>query len=300
MTVRHRVIAVVVTYNRIHTLKRCIHKLRDQTREPDEIIVIDNGSNDGTEEWLLDQPDVRAVRQDNLGSAGGQKRGMEIALEMNASHVWCMDDDGYPAPDALKHLIDSTRKIDDTAMLNCLVLDSDDASKLAFPLTVSGETCRRVSDLPKDRRFLVGGNPFNGTLVPATILQDVGLVNPVFFIKGDEKDFKLRVARKYRFYTDLQSQFYHPSPQFRQVSFLGQQVSGYGNDLNAYFYTRNALWLLKLHGSQGASLTRTIGRAAAHVAVSETPPDSLAVVARALWNGIKEDPASASTGSCPD
>ena len=43
-----RILAAVVTYNREKLLERCIDHLKKQTRPPDDIVVINNGSTDGT------------------------------------------------------------------------------------------------------------------------------------------------------------------------------------------------------------------------------------------------------------
>ena len=45
-----KVIAVIVTYNRQILLANCINALRNQTREIDKILVINNGSNENTED----------------------------------------------------------------------------------------------------------------------------------------------------------------------------------------------------------------------------------------------------------
>lgn len=62
-----KIIACVVTYNRLELLKQVIDGLRNQTRKIDEIVVINNGSTDGTGEWLQDQNDITTINQDNLG-----------------------------------------------------------------------------------------------------------------------------------------------------------------------------------------------------------------------------------------
>ena len=68
---------VVVTRNRLELLKTCVAALRGQTRQPDEIIVVDNDSNDGTAEWLAAQKNLTVVRQQNTGGAGGFYEGSD-------------------------------------------------------------------------------------------------------------------------------------------------------------------------------------------------------------------------------
>ena len=51
-----KVLVVIVTFNRIELLKRSIESVR--ANQPFGIIVINNGSTDGTKEWLDSQPDL--------------------------------------------------------------------------------------------------------------------------------------------------------------------------------------------------------------------------------------------------
>ena len=61
-----KITAVVVTYNRRELLIRCIEHLRKQTVKLDNIIVINNGSTDGTDVWLDSQIDLDVIHQENV------------------------------------------------------------------------------------------------------------------------------------------------------------------------------------------------------------------------------------------
>lgn len=54
---KNRVAAVVVTYNRLEFLKRCVNSLHKQT-VPCDILVVDNASTDETAQWLESQTDI--------------------------------------------------------------------------------------------------------------------------------------------------------------------------------------------------------------------------------------------------
>ena len=41
----------VVTHNRLSLVQRCYQKIKDQSYLPSEILIIDNDSNDGTQEY---------------------------------------------------------------------------------------------------------------------------------------------------------------------------------------------------------------------------------------------------------
>jgi rhamnopyranosyl-N-acetylglucosaminyl-diphospho-decaprenol beta-1,3/1,4-galactofuranosyltransferase len=77
----NNIIAVVVTYNRLELLKKVLESLRSQTLKPFKIIVVNNGSTDGTLEWLGNQDDLEIITQDNIGSSGGQFTGIKAAFE---------------------------------------------------------------------------------------------------------------------------------------------------------------------------------------------------------------------------
>jgi GT2 family glycosyltransferase len=104
-----RVAAVVVTYNRLEKLKTVLAKLRAQTTPPEWIVLVDNASTDGTKEFLAaqDDPALDITRlEENTGGAGGFATGMKRAYELGADYFWLMDDDCYPEPESLEHLVD--------------------------------------------------------------------------------------------------------------------------------------------------------------------------------------------------
>jgi GT2 family glycosyltransferase len=74
---------IIPTYNNLPYLKGCIASLIRHTEQPYEVIVIDNGSTDGTEAYLkslLGRQRLRYKRfNDNLGFAGGVNQGLLMA-----------------------------------------------------------------------------------------------------------------------------------------------------------------------------------------------------------------------------
>ena len=68
------VITVIVTYNRRQLLIQCVEAVR--RNRPEKIIVVNNGSTDGTREWLDQQTDLHVIHQENVGGSGGFCRGM--------------------------------------------------------------------------------------------------------------------------------------------------------------------------------------------------------------------------------
>jgi GT2 family glycosyltransferase len=109
--------------NRLSDLKRCIGALRNQTLKIDLILVVNNGSTDGTQEWLTTQSDITTITQVNTGSAGGQYTAFKYAYEGEADWIWTMDDDVVPQSDALESLLDAANFVKEPSFL-CSIVES--------------------------------------------------------------------------------------------------------------------------------------------------------------------------------
>ena len=101
-----RLVAVVVTYNRLEKLQTTVaHLLASPASELAELVVVDNASSDGTQAWLADQTDPRLLvirKNTNTGGAGGFETGMREAVRrFDPDWLVLMDDDGYPQEGAL-------------------------------------------------------------------------------------------------------------------------------------------------------------------------------------------------------
>ncbi len=71
---------IIPSYNRAHTLKRALDSVLAQTRPADEIIVIDDGSTDNTEQLIKQHyPQTIYIKQTNQGVSAARNRAIEIA-----------------------------------------------------------------------------------------------------------------------------------------------------------------------------------------------------------------------------
>lgn len=99
---------ILPTYNRRHTLDRAVRSLVAQNYPDWEIVVVDDGSTDGTDECcaaytdLLGQERFRYYRQDNKGASAARNRGLALARGQWASF---MDSDDVQHPEKLSHQI---------------------------------------------------------------------------------------------------------------------------------------------------------------------------------------------------
>ena len=93
---------IVPTYDRGPRIRECLDGLLAQTRAAGaEVIVVDDGSTDGTAAIVAEYPDVRLIRQANAGPAAARNRGAE---EAGGDLIVFVDDDCIPEPDWLEQL----------------------------------------------------------------------------------------------------------------------------------------------------------------------------------------------------
>jgi rhamnopyranosyl-N-acetylglucosaminyl-diphospho-decaprenol beta-1,3/1,4-galactofuranosyltransferase len=209
-----RVIAVIVSHDRLGLLARCLRAVAAQSIRPYAVVVIDNASSDGTWDWLkqasLADPRLRPMRSRiNGGGAGGFHVGMRVAMARGADWIWLMDDDGQPQVTTLELQLAHARRhrLD---LCGPLVLDDEDPSRLAFGLkkrwTVAG-----ILALEQDGLVWGETAPFNGTLVRGTLVGRIGSVEPRFFLWGDEVDYQLRALHAgARVATVVPARYLHP------------------------------------------------------------------------------------------
>jgi len=75
--VNNTVAAIIPTYNRLATLGRALESVFTQSRQADEVCVVDDGSTDGTEELVKAQyPDTIYIRQKNSGVSSARNKGV--------------------------------------------------------------------------------------------------------------------------------------------------------------------------------------------------------------------------------
>ena len=93
---------VVCTYNRKNLLSACLNSIYAQENANFEVIVVDGGSTDGTEELCKEFPEIRFIVESRFGLAYARNKGAELAL---GSIVAYTDDDCIVDKRWLRHLI---------------------------------------------------------------------------------------------------------------------------------------------------------------------------------------------------
>lgn len=193
-----RVDVVVLNWNGWQDTIACLDSLQRQDYPHFNVLVVDNGSTDGSVEKVRQAMPALELLQTgaNLGFGGGCNAGIKLALARGADYVWLINSDATVDPGALSALV---RKAEENPALGAVgsVLyeaDQHDRIQLWGGGTVNlwrGQSHHRRSPGPLD--FISGAS----VLLRRTALEEVGLFDQAtFFMYWEDTDlaFRLRHA----------------------------------------------------------------------------------------------------------
>ena len=96
---------IIITYNGIKWIKKNIQALINSSIKTN-IIIIDNGSKDGTQNVVKNFKDVQFIQsEENLGFGKANNLGIELALEQGADYVFLINQDAWIKKNTLSELL---------------------------------------------------------------------------------------------------------------------------------------------------------------------------------------------------
>jgi GT2 family glycosyltransferase len=191
------VTVMIVTYNRIHELKRALESVNGQSYKNIEIIVVDNASQDGTADWIKkNHPDIRLLHLfSNIGCPSARNTGFAMSA---GTYIYQLDDDGWLDHDAIKMVVELFESNESAAVVMSTVIEIEDGKKNPFYVSSSGEP---------EEIFL-----FNGgcSAIRRKAIGDVGGYPDDFFRQAEETALSLKVLDKdYKIFYQPSSIMYH-------------------------------------------------------------------------------------------
>jgi rhamnopyranosyl-N-acetylglucosaminyl-diphospho-decaprenol beta-1,3/1,4-galactofuranosyltransferase len=285
------VAAVVVTYNRRDLLAEALAALLTQTRVPDQIVVVDNASADGTAAMVRERfPDADLLEllelPRNLGGAGGFGAGMARALDGEADLLWLLDDDTVPEPGALEALLNARDRATGhdgppTLVASRVVWTDGRDHPMNTPRAkprasaAEWEIARAADCVP------VRSASFVSVLVDAAVVRERGLPVADYFLWNDDFEFTTRLLRGRRGLLCRDSVVVHKTKGF------GGTETDPGD---RFFYeVRNKIWLFT--GSPGLTSPERVlyaGSTLRRWSRTFAASSDRTVLRRALIRGIRE------------
>lgn len=236
----HRVAVVIVNYNAGDMLTRCITALKQQTRHPDRIVIVDNASVDQSLEPLKKfYPNVEIIEMGyNSGFAVANNHAFNAITDCD--WIALLNPDAFPEPNWLEQLLNATQIMPDYTFFASRMLTADDASILDGAgdcYYAGGLMMRRGYLKPAANAYLVPEEVFGPCGGAALYRRDILLAaqgfDEDFFCYCEDVDlaFRLRLLG-YRCW-------YVPTAI---VKHIGSAITGRRSDFTIYHGHRNLVW----------------------------------------------------------
>lgn len=187
---------VVVNWNGLSYLPACLDSLRDCGSSV-EMIVVDNGSTDGSVDYLNGRADVILVASPiNLGYAQANNRGVEQAT---SDLVLLLNNDTRVAPGFLKPMLQVMRTMPSVGACQSKMLTFDQPPRVdaygSYLLTTGFLYHLRYGqpDPPPEPPFEIFAAKGAAMLVRVEVLRRVGVFDPDFFAYLEDSDLSWRI-----------------------------------------------------------------------------------------------------------
>lgn len=242
---RHlRVTCIVLNWNGWKDTVKCLAALQRCTHPQLTIIVVDNGSTDGSASRIrLQFPGIFLLETEkNLGFAAGNNVGIRYALDHGAEFIWLLNNDTEPAPEALSALLTKALTDDRIGAVASICYYADAPSTVQVwagcRVNLWLGSARNATEPHNDEWFdaLYGAS----LLIRRAALEEVGLLDPGFFFYWEETEFCLRLREhSWRLAAAPDSSVLHKT---------GASV-GTNMSMRDRYSTASALRILRLHST---------------------------------------------------
>ena len=196
----YKISIVIPTFNRIGSLPRALDSALNQTFQPSEIIVVDNGSSDGTTKLLRERyPSIRLLIEKKLGVSAARNKGIR-----HSKFQWIA-------------LLDSDDAWDKTKLekqKNALA-SSQEQFRLVHTDEIWIRNGNKFNQMKKHQKF--GGDIFNNCLSLCCISPSSVLINKNIFKEVGYFDESLPVCEDYDLWLKICSQ--------EKILFINQKLT---------------------------------------------------------------------------
>jgi GT2 family glycosyltransferase len=250
------VFVVVLTWNGKADTIECLRSLARITDPEISVILVDNGSNDGTAEAVREEyPGIELIETgENLGYTGGNNVGIRRALDRGAEYVLILNNDTLVDPGFVRELLAVAARSERIGFVSPKIYFLDPPDLLWFagarfsPWTGYG---RMIGYRRRDRGQYDQVREIDRPcgcvmLVSRRLCVEAGLLDPSLFLYADEIEWMLRAKKK-----GFKAFFAPKAIVWHKVS---ASVGKEGHPDAFYYGVRNTLYALNKHEAAPSTL----------------------------------------------
>lgn len=235
------VYCIIPTFNRLKELSNCVQQLKKQTYKNIKIIIINDGSTDGTLSYLegINDDNFHFINGDgNLWWGKSINEGFKFVLDKATCQdfILLLNDDTYFDENCVQYFLDDHRDLDRKIILGAYQADIDTKEKTALGYKIDYFKTRITENFSCDGSDIVDALPGRGLFFSFKTLERIGIINTYFFRQamGDleftsrakEKGISLKICEKAIVYTKAKAT---DDSQIAQ-SFFKRLTSRYNNN----------------------------------------------------------------------
>ena len=243
------IVSVILNTNRRQDTLKCLESLARANYTNHQVIVLDNHSTDGSVEAICEQfPAARIVHlQENLGYAGNNNVGIQLALEMGADWVFVLNEDTVLDPDCLPQLVQAGESDPGIGIVGPLVYHFDEPEYIQSAGGILGPywQSKHLEKDQLDRGQLKANRAVEwisgcAIMVRRAAVEQAGMIDARFFYYWEETEWCLRIGRAgWRVVHVPAAKLWHKGVQ-----------RNYKPKPNVFYYgTRNRLLMMRKHNA---------------------------------------------------
>ncbi|MDA8098862.1 MAG: glycosyltransferase family 2 protein [Nitrospiraceae bacterium] len=229
---------IIVNWNGKHLLDECLQAVLEQTYRDIEILLVDNGSRDGSAEYVRSRyPAISVVAlPDNRGFTGGNIAGYDRA---KGAYIVLLNNDASLCRDWIERMVETLES--DAAVGFCaskiliagtaLVDSAGDCFTTAFNGTKIGEYEHESKHTSRCYR---PGACAAAVIYRRTMLDDIGFLDDDFYFNHEDTDLNLRA-----WLSGWKCAFVPEAVALHKVSASVGKLS----DKSVYYFSRNIEWV---------------------------------------------------------
>ena len=237
-----KVSIVILNWNGKKDTIECLNSLKKITYPNYEIILVDNGSTDGSVKCFKKlYPEIEIiVNKENLGFAEGNNVGIRKAFENQAEFVLALNNDTVVDPTFLSELVNVARADPKIGIVGPAIYSYTEPETLQqyggeMKLNQALSIHNTKISLNTDFDFISGCS----MLINSNIFKSVGLFDTTFFAYYEDNDFCVRVKNKgYRLVMSPKAKIWHKG---------SASTGGYMSKKFLYFMIRNRIIFARKH-----------------------------------------------------
>jgi hypothetical protein len=195
-----KVVTIILNWNGLEDTLECIDSLYNMDYLNNEIIVVDNGSSDGSVQIIRQRyPFITIIPNgNNLGFAMGNNVGIRRALDMDADYIWCLNNDTVVAKDTLAKLVNTLQCIPKIGLISPLIYYYDNPDKVQFCgsyIDWEKKSIIKLKNLSEIKEIMSISLWGTALLIRREVIEHVGYLNEKYFAYHEDEEYSMRVLK---------------------------------------------------------------------------------------------------------